>query len=108
MPEAIKPAMKIQILANGIQGYPEDQSPLGTFMNVDGDATAAIMAIRKGFSMMQYAEKSQRIRLGALKEALCESEDVELRKIDTSLNTADCLQSHWIEHHSSFTDWDVE
>ena len=84
--EATRPSIKLQLLCRGIMHGTQEKN---VFMDVQCDAEAAIGAVRKGYSSMEYMEKTQRVRLGGLHEMLCEADDVSLNKEPTDTNTAD-------------------
>lgn len=93
MSGATRPALKVQLLLHGVRGGHELQEGEGLDVVpfVWCDANAAILAIRKGYPSMEYAEKTQRVRIGALHDGLTTTKGVNLDKIDTLKNTADCM-----------------
>lgn len=89
--ECSRPAIRTQLLTHGISGGNVAEGESLKSMRIMCDANAAILAVRKGYSSMSYAEKTQRVRIGALKEELADAKDVQLEKVDSLENTADAM-----------------
>ena len=83
MGEGMRPALRNQLICEGVAGRDIEHE-------ARDDASATIGAVRKGYSPMDYVEKTQRVLLGALHD-LFEQKGMSLTKEPTATNAADVM-----------------